>query len=378
MIGIKVLSVQEEYNFLKDFCRVLKEDAESFRSEGRYSCGEYYLGHGSSRMTFVLPDDLVKKYFPNWNLPVDKSYVVKINMGAGGFVQSKNEILAYRIYGDRYPLAAIYAYGQYVEVMENVNNILSERECYIDCDEIEAGYNAYYTYYYNMQKEICDLAFKLWGDGEDIKNWLNYDRPDNMNEDTCEAKLKELIAAAKKDSNSVIRAEGEVMEDNIRILSAYSEAKNKLDEILGETADNSQLGVNDEGDVVTYDYGFRGNEYESGWSYSHSWSSPIADEMDAIQNRVDYITFLTSILRDSPQFKGALSARAFEIQYCKNKDIDCYDIKQENLDENGMFCEKTENIVDKTQKNDYNIIVKRKKNTKFVRLTSLTLWVGHN
>lgn len=377
MIEIKVLSVQEEYNFLKDFWRILKEDAENFRCEGKYACGEYYLGHGSSRMAFVLPEDLVKTYFSDWNLPLDKSYVVKINMGAGGFVQSKNEILAYRIYGDRYPLAAIYAYGQYVEIMENVNNILSERECYIDCDEIENGYNAYYTYYYNMQKDICNLAFKLWGDGEDIKNWLSYDKPD-MSEDACEAKLKELIAAAKKDSNHVTRAEGEVMEDNIRILKAYSEAKCKLDDILGETADNSQLGINDEGDVVTYDYGFRGNEYESGWSYSHSWSSPIANEMDSIKNRVDYIAFLTGILKDSPRFNGALSARKFEIQYCQTKDIDYHYIREENLDENGMFCQKTENIVDKTKKNDYNIIVKRKKKTKFVCLTSLTLWVGRS
>ena len=81
MIEIKVLSAQEEYNFLKDFWRILKEDAENFRCEGKYACGEYYLGHGSSRMAFVLPEDLVKTYFSDWNLPLDKSYVVKINMG---------------------------------------------------------------------------------------------------------------------------------------------------------------------------------------------------------------------------------------------------------------------------------------------------------
>lgn len=336
--NIKILSATEESEFLSKFNRLLKEDAADSCSE--FDNGTYYLGHGSSRIVFRVPQELVEEFFPKWGL--DKKYlshafVVKVSLGAGGFVQTQNEIMAYKAYGDKEPLAAILAYGQYVEIMENVNNVLGDNEVYIDCDDIIDN-DIYYAYYYNMREQICELAFKVWGDGDDTKNYLSYNNEYKFSDSKCETILTRLFTDAKNCGNQFSKVLAERHEENLRILKLYNDAKKDLDELLGSTADNSQLGLNDDGKAVSYDYGFRGNNGDNSyWSDTYSWSSPIADEMNKTSQRCNYIDFITKTLSEFRDYYklSCIDVRNQELKFCDKYGINTYNIKNEQLNEEG-------------------------------------------
>lgn len=331
---MKVLSATEECEFLRKLDTLLREDMAD--NCGNFDEGAYYLGHGSSRMVFRVPQEMVEEFFPKWGLDrkyLSHAFVVKVSLGAGGFVQAQNEIMAYKLYGGKEPLAAILAYGQYIEIMENVNNVLADREVYIDVSDV-FGDEVYYTYYYSMQDAICELAFKVWGDGEDTKNYLSYQKDCLFNSE-CETILTRLFTDAKKSPDNIIKTLAETHEENIRILSMYCEAVDRLNEVFGSTADNSQLGLNDEGKAVSYDYGFRGGD--SHWSDTHSWSSPISDEMDDMRQRVKYVDFITESLSEFTHYSklSCGDIRNQELKFCDDNDIDASNIQNERLDDYG-------------------------------------------
>lgn len=125
--------------------------------------------------------------------------VIKVAIGLGGINQMNLEVDTYISYGEYYNLATIYASGLCVEIMEKMSH----------------------TY------EVCD--FLEW-DNED-----EYATEDAINTFMGWFDVSEEIAA-----------------DLFNV--AYS-----LCDIFGYTNDNGQLGVNGDGRVVAYDYGFESN-----------------------------------------------------------------------------------------------------------------------
>lgn len=70
------------------------------------------LSYGSSRWTFVHP--------------LDKTKVVKLAVGKNALCQNKLEVNTWLKYGDSLPLARIYEYGRFIEVMERMDEIYDD------------------------------------------------------------------------------------------------------------------------------------------------------------------------------------------------------------------------------------------------------------
>ena len=103
---MKKLSVKEEYDLLKS---VLDKEHS-------------FIHNGSSRAVFLLPD----------------SRVLKVAMDKQGRRQNANEVYVYGKEGNQ-SLAEIYAYGNFVVVMEMVNENSMEyyQDIYYECSEFE-------------------------------------------------------------------------------------------------------------------------------------------------------------------------------------------------------------------------------------------------
>ena len=145
-----------------------------------------YLDNGASRAVFNMDSEDFDKC--GIKLPNDKKYVVKVAIGSGGINQNYYEVHHYINFGEDYPLAAIYYYGKYVEIMEYIDVIPEATNFEYDEDEFfeymqDNGYSASQT------QEIID-------------------------------------------------------------------AITSLEDINGDTLDNTQVGFNSNGNVVSYDYGF--------------------------------------------------------------------------------------------------------------------------
>lgn len=138
------------------------------------------------------------------------SFMVKIAFGAGGMNQNILETSAYENYGSDAPIAKIYAVGDVIEIME-VLTLADEAETLRE-DGIEYGdWEDYDDYLYNTYSPV---AYKL----------LN-------------------------------RALLEEMFNTMWELANY----------FGQTSDNAQLGLNEDGEILCYDYGYNLNsdEYNS-------------------------------------------------------------------------------------------------------------------
>ena len=145
-----------------------------------------YLDNGASRAVFNMDSEDFDKC--GIKLPNDKKYVVKVAIGTGGINQNYFEVHNYINFGEDYPLATIYYYGKYVEIMEYVD-VIPEATNFDDDDE----------------------------------EFFEYMR-DNVYSDS---ETQEII-------------------DTIR----------SLEDINGYTLDNTQVGFDSNGNVVSYDYGF--------------------------------------------------------------------------------------------------------------------------
>ena len=146
-----------------------------------------FYDNGASRCVFECSDEIAEYL----GICAD-DYIIKLACGIGGIRQAEAEVQCYLDY-DYAPLAKIFAYGRYIEVMERIEIDDDFRdfaeECYEDCD---VPYDCFYDY--------------------------------NCNDDHLAEEAYDVII--------------------------------QLHDIFGHTADNGQLGRNSEGRLVAYDYGF--------------------------------------------------------------------------------------------------------------------------
>lgn len=204
------LSLQQE----KDILDSLIEFAAS---------GEANMNNGSSRVVFCGIDaytyDLLKDF-----VPAGRNVVVKINMGSAGVIQSQQERDVYESADSMQVeyLADIYCYGNCIQVMEAVStetnyDMVNTRDI---ADEV----------YYCLQQDIYnDIDFAT----QVARSYYYID---------CDKELNEEQTAFVNDN----------FNDIIEIRSCIS----LISELIGWTGDLTQLGKNQDGEIVLYDYGY--------------------------------------------------------------------------------------------------------------------------
>lgn len=183
-----------------------------------------YLDRGSARVVYLLDPYQEESHADALKiagLPCDRSYVIKVALGVGGMNQNGREVNSFLQYGNNYPLAQIFRSGKFVEIMEYVEPIAEEYrdaspydfECLEDFyDELNNVADAYHEF-------LCDL--------------------DSEEEDPDDFTFNDMNATFKK-----------------REVTEVWHALCELADLFGETSDNTQLGYNNDGELVCYDYGF--------------------------------------------------------------------------------------------------------------------------
>ena len=166
--------------------------------------GATALGYGSSRVTYDLNPNLAARL----GLDPSRDYVVKLAVGRGGLNQMDLEVGIFKSRGESGCIAIIPASGQFCEIMEKVS-IIDDLECYPyeDFDSFIRGLNGF--------------------EDEDTND--NY-----TDVQKCE----------------------------------MWETHDFLNDQIGYTADNCQLGITVDGHAVAYDYGFDPNTEEDQLSRS--------------------------------------------------------------------------------------------------------------
>lgn len=168
--------------------KLLSQQEEREIIESIYKNHLAYIGNGASRLVFEASQEIYDKYCDG------HAAVIKVAVGQGGIIQNRHECDAYLEYGHLGYFATIYAYGQLVEIMEQVDTF----ECrdFLDFgDEEEEDFATYL---------IDDCGYRIEAD----------------------------------DAYEFLRV-------------AYA-----LCDIFGYTGDNGQLGFTENGAIVAYDYGF--------------------------------------------------------------------------------------------------------------------------
>ena len=192
----------EILNYLKKQCELTNNSFESGSSRVAVKMGWNGCIEGSQEFF-----DKLNERFGTHDI---YSFMVKIAFGAGGMNQNILETAAYENYGDDAPIAKIYAAGDVIEIME-VLTLAKESEILRD-------------------------------DGIEFYDWEEYDESLYHNYNPVSYKL-------------LNRALLEEMFNTMWELANY----------FGETSDNAQLGLNDDGDILCFDYGYNLNsdEYNS-------------------------------------------------------------------------------------------------------------------
>lgn len=173
--------------------------------------------HGTSRIVFDVSE--ANENLRNaLGLPkyIKSNVVIKLAIGEAGYCQNQAEVEAYERYADEYPLAAIYAAGRFINVMEfvtPVDGVFSDYPDDTDRDGIFLSIN--------------DLSYDKF----------TYD-------DTCEINWTKINNYRK-------------YYDLDYSYDYVDRVCNVIDAIydLFETGDAWQVGENECGDLVAYDYG---------------------------------------------------------------------------------------------------------------------------
>lgn len=153
---------------------------------------------GSSRIVFDLDNEIAEE------LGLEGRWVAKLVMGINGQNQMHLEVETYLKYPEG-PLARIGAYGRYVEIMEYID----DSEDFYDFVE---SYDADAEYY-------CDDCIR---------------QMECETEEEFERRYNKELRLMRKAASTIEYLEG----------------------IFGYTTDNAQIGYNEDGDLVAYDYGF--------------------------------------------------------------------------------------------------------------------------
>lgn len=170
-----------------------------------------YLGEGSSRAVYSLGDGTC----------------VKIANDIRGQFQNKTEIEAFKEHG-RERLAEIFAYGKYIVVMEQVDAYENIYEIVCDFEYAEDNY------YGEEEEHYARLrANGLCSDDEGWEPFPDFSLQDTVVDGLDASQYKQIL-----------------------------ELKNWMDYNFGETVDNYQMGMRDDGTFVSYDYGYMPHNHE--------------------------------------------------------------------------------------------------------------------
>lgn len=213
--------------------------------------------NGSSRVVFLELGENTNEVLREFNIPTN--CVIKVNIGSAGCEQSRQEREifweAYENYDDNV-LATIYAYGDVIQIMEKLQpcNFLENvfDGCY-NCDE--SGYFKRISFYDEVYEYIKYTSF-----------------------------LKELDPLEREGRLTIL---AEKMLDYLQVICRYT----------GTCGDNYQVGLDAEGNIKSYDYGFIKADSEE-YRDSHCF----AGDSDSIAWRVD--SYIRQILQ-LPYFSPA-------------------------------------------------------------------------
>lgn len=162
-----------------------------------------HIGAGSSRAVFGLDR------YPE--------FVVKIAIDKGGRQQNDTELRTF--FNTNYGLANIYATGFSILIMERVEVI-------------------------NIDWNLEDLISALHDDALDLEVQQYWDKYREYDEEDAKISVFEYLS---RDLDVKLTREQ---------LKEFVEVIEHLSNFLGDTPDNYQLGINQWGQVVAYDYGF--------------------------------------------------------------------------------------------------------------------------
>lgn len=201
---MKNYKLQEELNIIG---ALLNQDKEFLES----------AMHGTSRLVFDVGE--ANKNLRNaLGLPkyIKDNVVIKLAIGEAGYCQNRAEVEAYERYGSEYPLAAIYAAGRFITVMEFVTPVDGSFSDYPDDTDRDGVF-----------LDINGLSYSEF----------TYD-------DTYELNWKKIDAYCQDNELDYSYGDVERVCDVIDMI--YD---------LFESGDAWQVGENECGDLVAYDYG---------------------------------------------------------------------------------------------------------------------------
>jgi len=325
---VKILNSKEEFDFLKDFAAAFD------------TAHDLFISTGSSRAVFNMPDSLAAKYAPLWGRKPGQlvDCVVKLSLGVGGFVQAQNEINTFVAYEEKLPLAKIYAYGQYVEIREWVDT---------EPDGIDA-WTLKNDYDHKPERfAVCSNRQRILDEavaGHSV-SWMtekDYRRleDDDFDYDEYEDLYSFVVQHVSHDLHETLESDCQNAYD---VFSAIDD----LNYFLGDTSDNCQIGRNSEGRWVSYDYGFRGDN----WGENHSWGSPIANAIDDPEVCSDYLHNLCGILEEAIKVQQSIDAVLTcqdrfqaEKDFCVEHNFGSYYCNHsQKVNENGSYIEDNDN-----------------------------------
>lgn len=214
-----------------------------------------YIGSGSSRLVFSFEDFErvplgVEAIFDRLGVDAEDC-VIKVALTHAGLNQSELEVNTWLENSDANFLAPIYAYGQLITIMKRVE--------VLDDDNVE--------FLYDMS---------------------NYNSVEEYLEDTDDE-------ASYGDWEDLVGVNPKLASDR------FIETQNELDNLLGSTTDNEQVGVYiEEGQfyVVAYDYGFNPNEENCTAFYTSSHTYDIVGDEDLLGYIINRIVSLADGTED--------------------------------------------------------------------------------
>ena len=237
--------------------------------------GNRSIGNGSSRIVYVCPLEVIeyleKKFKSSIYFNPSLDYVIKVGIGFAGFNQIELERNTFETYSDTYDIfAEIPCCGKMVEIMESVS--IPYGQC-VDCwgpEEFFCVVNDFNYAWYN------DAFFERNG--------------------TPLYSIDEIETIAVENGYSI--------DYSVDFCEGAFDVQYELDNILGETSDNGQIGMNSCGNAVVYDFGFDPNRNRETYvSYSSdeiSWAEDKYLEflVDYLENRIGYDNYTNGDVSD--------------------------------------------------------------------------------
>lgn len=212
-----------------------------------------YEGSGSSRLVYIFDGEIsedLKAIFDRLGVDAEDC-VVKVALTHAGLNQSELEVNTWLAHADAKFLAPIYAYGQLITIMKRVD-VLSD-------DDVEFLYdmNDYNSVEEYLEDGGSEASYGNWEDLVGVNPKLASDR--------------------------------------------FIEAQYELDNILGSTTDNEQVGVYFEDGqlyIVAYDYGFNPDVENCTGFYTSSHTYAIADDEELLSYIITRIVSLADGTED--------------------------------------------------------------------------------